>query len=190
MPTLLLTFALLFASAPGRPSHAALRKAFEQNAATLVEVSGGRRSGTGVVVGAEGHIVTTVDHVGLYEAKVKLGDRVVPAKVLSANALTKIAVLSISEPLRAPAVRTDAPLAKGDWLIGLREKRSFAGQIINGRSSKSPFIITALPLPPGSPLFDSKGRLVAVVVERVGKIGSKALPLKAIQAQVAQGPVP
>lgn len=188
MKTLLVITALLLASPTDRPTHAALRKAFEQNADTLVQVSGGRSSGTGVVVGADGHIVTTVDHVGLYEAKVKLGGREVPARVLSANAWLKIAVLTIDSPAKAPAVRADAPLARGAWLVGIQQAKTptpIAGRIVAGRSRRSPFIVTDLPLPPGSPLFDPRGRLVAIVVERVGRIGSKALPISAVQAQLA-----
>lgn len=199
---LALALPVLLAAAPHEPppTRASLRKAYEHNAHVLVEVSGGRRHGTGVIVGASGQIVTPVDNVGLYEAKVKLDGTELPAKVLAANARLKIAVVEIAVPdgknLAAPPAQTDPRLLrKGAWLVGIQpagavkkkqDPKPLAGRVIAAPSIKRPFVVTDLPLPPGSPLFDPKGRLVAVVVERVGRIGSKAVPLRVIQAQVAE----
>jgi hypothetical protein len=41
-----------------------------------------------------------------------------------------------------------------------------------------------LPLPPGSPLFDVNGRLVALVVQRRNG-GCRALPLASVKLQLA-----
>lgn len=194
-----LTASVLVAGTPAgperKPTDAALRKTFEQNAQMRVEVSGGRRRGAGVIIGAGGQVATTVHHVGLHEAVVHLGDRSFPARVLSANARSKIAVVEVKLPdgetLNAPAVRVNAPLKKGMWLVGLgKGSKPLLGRVVAGMGADKRFVVTDLPLAPGSPLFDHRGRLVALVISRVGKIGSRAVPIEQVGQQLAAEPVP
>ncbi len=181
------------AEASPRPTHAALRKAFEANRATVVQVRGPRGTGPGVMVGADGHVVTSVDYSGLEAATVKLGEQELPARVLLANAKLGVVVLQLETPgaFRAAAVRLDATFSKGDWLVGVARRRDgslepTAGQVFSGPSAESPFVETDLPVPSGSPLFDAQGRLVAVIVKRRGRLSSRALPMAAIKLTLAK----
>jgi hypothetical protein len=187
-------------TAPSRPTDASLRRAWERNAHTVVEVAGKRGRGAGVIVGADGHIATSTHNVDLYEARVLLGGREVTAKVVSADARTRIAILQVpladGAPLRAPEARLDAHLVRALWLVGISPApgksgtRPSAGQILQAPADARPHFLVNLPLPPGSPLFDERGRLVALVVERVGRSGALAVPLRRVQAQALQGDAP
>lgn len=203
MSTAALTLLVALAAAPAatRPTPASLRKAFENNAHTLVEVAGGRKKGTGVIVGAGGQVVTSVEHVALDTATVRVGNRELKARVVAANARLKFAVIEAALPpgesFNAPVVRTDGALPRGTWLVGLSHPKKkdgavapTAGQVLVAAGAKTPFLVTDLALKPGSPLFDTRGRLVAIVVSRIGRIGSRALPLSAVQAQIAQASAP
>jgi S1-C subfamily serine protease len=184
-----------------RPTNAALRKAFERNRDTVVEVWSPRGRGIGVIVGGAGQIATSIDHVGLYAATVRLGGRDRPARVALADARLRIALL---EPEIDPgerhtpvAVDARAELKRGTWLVGIDRpagKRAaptpFAGRILRSLREGDPFIVTDLPLRPGSPLFDVRGRLVAIAVERIGRIGSRAVAVSRLQVQVAGAAAP
>ena len=179
-----------------RPSNAALRKAFERNRDTVVEVWSSRGRGVGVIVGDAGQIATSVEHVDLSAATVRLGGRERAARVTFADARLKIALL---EPDVDPherhvpvAVDAGARLSRGTWLVGIDRpsaKRAaptpFAGRILRTPRVGDPFVVTDLPLGPGSPLFDARGRLVAIAVERIGRIGSRAVVVSRLQIQVA-----
>jgi S1-C subfamily serine protease len=193
---LLLPFLLLPAAtlAQPRPTPAALRKAWEQNAPSLVTVKHENRSGPGVIAGAGGQVITSVNHVGLEKAKVLVDGAEHEARVVAANAKLKIAVLQIADSTEshwpAAAVREE-PLPRGTWLVGALPPKGaktspspLAGRVMKETSPSSPFLMTDFPLPPGSPLFDARGRLVAVVVEYAGRIGSRALPISAIRKEL------
>lgn len=229
-------FALLFlalpcvafaAKPPVKPTDASMRRAWERNAHTVVEVSrkDGRR-GAGVIVGADGHVATSTHNVDLYEATVHLDGRAITATVLSANARTRVAILKLplenGELLRAPEAKIDAALVRSSWLVGIQPAsgragpnstkhananashakgaepataknattRPSAGRILQGVTHPRPHFLTELSLPPGSPLFDERGRLVAIVVERAGKHGSLAIPLDRVHAQALEGAAP
>src|SRR5919198_96256 len=180
-----------------RPSNAALRKAFERNRDAVVEVWSSRGRGVGVIVGDAGQIATSVDHVDLSNATVRLAGRERPAKVTLADARLKIALLEpeIDPDERHVAVAVDAkaPLTPGTWLVGIDrpvKKRGgvspFAGRILRSARAGDPFVVTDLPLGPGSPLFDVRGRLVAIAVQRMGRIGSRAVLVSRLQTQVAR----
>lgn len=183
----------------GRPTHAALRKAFESSRRAVVEVIGPKRSGPGVIVGAGGQVLTSVQFVGLEEARVRLEGAELPARVVLADAWLKISVVQLEPSERAPlpsaAVRVTDAFAQGDWLVGIRREGSgalapLAGQVLRGPSAAAPFIETDLPLPPGSPLVDLAGRLVAISVQQRGKWGSRALPIGPVKRRLAPDPEP
>ncbi len=104
---LLLALSIATSAGPKAPTSAAYRKTFENNQHTLVEVIGPSHRGPGVIVGEAGEVLTSVDNVGLTEAKVRFGKTEQPAKVVLANAYLKVALVRPERPpgLRAPAVR-------------------------------------------------------------------------------------
>jgi hypothetical protein len=185
-----LLVSLLFVSsafAAGRPTRAALRKAFEANRESIVEVKGPSGSGTGVIVGADGHVVTSVKYVGLDQALVKRVGEAAQAKVLLADARLGLSVVQLESqlPIRAASVSLAGRFAKGDWLVGIQVKKSgelvpTVGQVRKGPTEKSPFFEAALKLPPGTPLFDPRGRLVAVVMKLRGST-CQALPMTVVR---------
>jgi hypothetical protein len=159
-----------------------------------VTVKHDKRSGPGVIAGAGGQVLTSVNQVGLEEAQVLVDDTEHPARVVAANARLKIAVLQIGgsneKQWQAAAVREE-PLPRGTWLVGAlppkgsrKSPSPLAGRVVKEASPSSPFLMTDFPLPPGSPLFDVRGRLVAVVVEYAGRIGSRALPIAAVRREL------
>jgi len=192
-----------------KPTNAALRKAFENNARSVVEVVGPHRSGAGVVVGASGHVLTSVDHVSLEEAVVRIEGQSLPARVVMASADLKAAVVVVDVPkaagagasgptdggagvptFRAPAVRLDETYVEGTELVAIARDSSGALQprltaILRGRKVTSPFVEVNVPLPNGTPLFDAQGRLVALAVQR-RKQSSRALPVPEVKGQLEQ----
>lgn len=179
-----------------RPTNASLRKAFERNRDTVVEIRSPRGRGAGVIVGDAGQIATSIDHVGTSTATVRWGGRDRPARVTLADSRLRIALVELEvspgEELAPAAVDSQAALAPGTWLVGIdrpSDARSrpapSAGRVIRGARAGDPFVVTDLPLHAGSPLFDVRGRLVAIAVERMGRIGSRAVPVSLLQAQVA-----
>jgi trypsin-like peptidase len=197
--------ALLLAAAARKPTNAALRKAFENNAHAVVEVAGPHRSGPGVVVGAGGQVLTSVDYVSLDEATVKLDGRSFRARVVVANADLKVAVVAAELPqgppdagdapaFRPPAVRLDETFEAGTELVAITRDQGGAlaprlVEVSKGRKATSPFVEVNASLPNGTPLFDAQGRLVALAVQRL-KSGARALPVPEVKGQLAQGAQP
>ncbi|WP_075008182.1 S1 family peptidase [Stigmatella aurantiaca] len=174
-------------SREGRPTRADLQRVMEVHARSVVRVHGPRRAGPGVIVGSQGQVLTSVEHVSLEAAEVEFGGQKLTGAVVLAHAGLKIAVVA------APAgaypsvpVKVQPEGLDGQWLIGVvagkrkQDARPFAAV---ARSAQAPFVDLDLPLAPGSPLFDAQGRLAAVVVQpRRG--GCRALPLASVQRQL------
>lgn len=164
-----------------------LRRAFEAAQSSTVEVIGPSRSGVGVVVAAD-HVVTSTANVGLDRAQVRVGEAVAEARVVAADGKLKLAVLRLEGapfPLRPAAVRQEPGPRLGEVLLGLEPGRSgtnapTVARITKSPSEQSPFLESGHRVAPGSPLFDSKGRLVAVAVEKRGR-KTRALPVAAIR---------
>jgi len=174
-------------AAEDRPSHADLRKALALYERSGVRV-GSREAGPGIIVGAEGQVLTSVRYVRLDAAEVEYDGKVLPATVVLANAYLKVAVVA-APPGSYPAapVKLSDESPAGQWLIGIlraRGKQKERPEAALARKAPEPFIDVALPLPPGSPLFDTNGKLVAVSVQRRGA-GCRALPLEAVKKQLA-----
>lgn len=179
--------------APERPTRATLQKVLELHERSVVRVKGPRRSGPGVIVGSEGQVLTSVEHVSLDTgAQVELEGRTLPAKVVTANGHLKFAVVAApSGTYPAVPVQAQPDDEKGRWLIGVvrgkdKQPRPEAAQ---ARPAPAPFFDVDLALAPGSPLFDSRGRLVAVAVQRRGS-GCRALPLAAVKGQLTARATP
>jgi hypothetical protein len=187
---LLLALVATGAAASEPPSRAALRKVLALYESSVVRVRGPREAGPGVIVGAEGQVLTSVRHVSLEEAEVEYEGRTLPARVVLANAYLKVAIVAIAPSGTWPAVpvRATAESPVGQWLIGVirgRGRQKDRPMAAQASKAPEPFIDVALPLPPGSPLFDTSGRLVAVSVQRQGPGGCRALPMEAVKRQLA-----
>src|SRR5437660_687369 len=126
MPAVL-ALALLAATPTPRPTSGALRRAFEAGCAALVDVQSARGKGFGVLVGSGGEVLTSVDFVGLEDAKVKIAGQVHPAQVRFAEAELGVALLSVraAGPFHAVAVRAGGPPSEG-WVVAVA--RGKAGQ--------------------------------------------------------------
>jgi hypothetical protein len=129
--------------------------------------------------------------VGPDAGTVRVGDRELAAKVLVTNATLKVALLAIDGggTWRAAPVRVDGALERGAWLIGIRRNGKGApnpvlGQVSHPPRTASPFLQASLALGPGSPLFDPRGRLVALCVQSWAD-GCRAVPLWVIKDQLS-----
>ncbi len=184
--------ALLSAESAARPSSAALRRTYEGCRSSIVQVIGPKRSGIGIIVGAGGEVLTSVDYVGLNDAKVLWEGRELPARVTLADARLKVAMLEISAPGSFPsvAVKLHDSLQAGSWVLGILRAGSkrpsmLVGTVVRPNSDETPFAETNIALPLGSPVFDGQGRLIALAVQPRGKKGTLVLPLSTIKAQLA-----
>lgn len=192
MPRRLLPLVLVLLAtrvfAEERPSRADLRRALALHEQSVVRVRGPRAAGPGIIVGTEGQVLTSVRHVSLDAAQVEYGGRTLPATVVLANAYLKVAVVAApAGTYPAAAVRVSTWRPAGQWLIGVvpgRGKRQDTPVAALARQAPEPFFDVDLALPPGSPLFDTTGRLVAVSVQRRGR-GCRALPLEVVRQQLA-----
>jgi hypothetical protein len=187
VPALALAAASALASEPPRPSALTLDRAFETSRATLVEVKGPRRQGPGVVVGARGQVLTALAFAGGDGLQVRVGEQWVEAKTVQEDSGLKFAVVALGSagPWPSAAVGLDAPLSRGAWLVGLTRSKSGEvkprlGQVTHGKKAGSPLISVDLPLGPGCPLFDPRGRLVALCIEGRND-GCSAVPLSELK---------
>ena len=160
----------------------------------MVKVRGARREqGPGVIVGAEGQVLTSVSNVSLDVARVEFEGKTLPATVLLANAALKVALVAApagNYPAVPVQVAPGSPV--GQWLIGVvpgRGKQPDMPESAQALEAPAPFFDVDLALPPGSPLFDARGRLVAVSVQRQGR-GCRALPLEAVKQQLVARDAP
>lgn len=189
----LLLLCLVFpahASGAERPTRADLQKAVELHERSVVRVLAPRRSGPGVIVGAEGQVLTAVDHVSLETTEVEFGGQRLPASVVLANAYLKVAVIAApSGTYPSVPVKVSSESLDGQWLIGVirgRGKKAATQPFtaVARRAKQEPFLDVDIPFTPGTPLFDVQGRMAAVVVQRRAG-GCRALPLSAVKRQLA-----
>ncbi|WP_236069353.1 MXAN_2756 family trypsin-like serine endoprotease [Citreicoccus inhibens] len=192
--TCLALAAPVLADEDARPSRADLTRALELHARSTVRVIGPKQTGLGIVVGTQGQILTSVQYVGLESAEVEHDGQARPAKVVLANARLKVALVSApGEAWPAAPVRLPPEGLVGRWVVGVepgRRGQPSTPRAALARSAPEPFFDVGLALPVGSPVFGADGRLVAVVVERRGKQGARALPLSAVKAQLASAATP
>jgi hypothetical protein len=176
------------ASAEDRPSRADLQRALALHERSVVRVRGPREAGPGIIVGTEGQVLTSVRHVSLDAAQVEYDGRTLPATVVLANAYLKVAVVAApAGTYPAAAVKPNTGTLTGQWLIGIvpgKGKRKDTPVSALARKGPAPFFDVNLALPPGSPLYDETGRLVAVSVQRKGR-GCRALPLDVVRQQLS-----
>jgi len=192
MIALALSLTALLASQPGgRPSNAVLRRAYQAARSSTVQVIGPKASGTGIIVGAAGEVLTSPQYVGLNDAKVLWNGGQVPAHVAFTDGRLKVALLEISAPGTFPsvAVKLLDSLEVGSWVIGVVQPLGKRPSVVFGKVTRpsggeAVFAEAQLALPPGTPVFDEKSRLIGLAVERSGKHAARILPLTTITAQL------
>ncbi len=174
-------------AAPPPPSSGALKRAAETAGRASVRVLG---SGTapGVLVGADGQVLTLVGLVHGSAALVELGNARRTARVVERLPSLGLVLLAIDGdgPFPAPAARLDAP-ATGEWVVGLGDdgRSPRLGRVIQGASG--PWFEVSLRLPPGTPVLDGQARLVGVVTER-RRSSSRVAALGSVRARLGQAP--
>ena len=166
-----------------------MQRAHQQYQRSAVKVSSARGSGQGIFVGAEGQVLTSVQYVSLESAQVRHEGATLPASITLADATLKVAVITVPKGVYPAAPVHTPPEGPADqWLIGIlaaRGKEVEHPVTAVSRRGPAPFLDVDLPLPAGSPLFDSQGRLVAVSVERRGRRSCRALPLAEVRRRLA-----
>jgi len=143
-----------------------------------VRISQIRDLASGVILASDGLILTSA-HVlaGIDEAQVRLDDgRHFPARVIGFDRRTDVGLLKIDAGGLPTAVIGDSSqLAPGDWVAAIGAPFGFHGSVTAGVVSavdryiggagEVPFIQTDVAINPGSsgsPLFNSRGEVVAI----------------------------
>ncbi len=183
----LTALALGEAAGPPPPTSSALRRAAEAGGRAWVRVLGSA-SAAGVLVGAEGQVLTLEGVVHGTAALVDLGEARRTARVVERLPSLGLVLLAIDGdgPFPAPAARFE-PLAGGEWVVGIGEggKSPLLGRVTRGQSG--PWFEVSMRLPPGSPVLDAQARLVGVVtLPRRGS--SRVAALSSVRAQLGRAP--
>ncbi|NOK11098.1 MXAN_2756 family trypsin-like serine endoprotease [Corallococcus exercitus] len=182
------------AGAEARPSRADLQRVLELHARSSVRVRGPQHAGPGIIVGADGQVLTAVSLVGPESAQVEHAGNALTARVVLSSTVLQVAVVAGPQGAwPAAPVRLVPEGLAGRWVVGVIPARK-KGQRDTPRATlakaaPAPFFDVDLTLVPGSPLYDGDGRLVGVVVERRGR-GARALPLSAVKAELASADAP
>jgi hypothetical protein len=168
-----------------------MTRVFEQNQRAVVQVVGPRSAGTGVIVGAQGHVVTSTEYVGVKTAVVRFERQDHLATVVATDEELGIALIKMDAPREFPAtaVTKESLIPRGAWILGISVGKDGVaapkpGWVMRPQKAGSPYVEVDVKLPPGSPLFDTKGRLIAVAA---GKVPSRAVVVPAIRKQVIAG---
>ena len=143
-----------------------------------VRISQIRDLASGVILSSDGFVLTSA-HVlaNIDEAQVRLGDgRRYSARVIGIDKQTDVGLLKIDATGLATAVIGDSSQLKpGDWVAAIGAPFGFHGSVtagvvsavdrLIGGAGEIPFIQTDVAINPGSsgsPLFDSRGEVVAI----------------------------
>lgn len=180
-----LALALLVVTAgspPKRPTQGAIARAIAHASPTMVDVIGPKKAGTGtgVIVSSQGHVVTSVDFVKLEDAEVARGGKAPERTAVTfSDAGLGLALLrlDVSAEQHAAAVRLEPP-SKQEWLIALvrAKKGGLKAELTQVLSARGTHRILDGVFPPGTPLYDGKGRLVAMTISH-----GRAVPVSALR---------
>jgi trypsin-like peptidase len=172
-------------AAPPPPSSSALRRAAEAGGRSWVRVLG-TGTGSGVLVGAEGEVLTPEGLVRGTAALVELGPARRTARVVERLTSLGLVLLAIDGdgPFPAPPARLE-PLVPGEWVVGIGAdgKSPQLGKV--RRVETGPWFEVSLRLPPGSPVLDPQGRLAGVVTARRAS-SSRVAALDFVRAQLGR----
>jgi len=164
------------------PSPTALRRAAEMGGRAWVRVLG-TGTGSGVLVGTDGQVLTPEGLVHGTSALVELGAAKRTARVVERLTTLGLVLLAIDGdgPFPAPTARLD-PVFPGEWVVGIGEdgKSPQLGKV--SRVASGLFEIS-LRLPPGSPVLDRQARLAGVVTVQQGS-SSRVAALSSVRAQL------
>lgn len=184
----LVLFAAMVASTSlaAEPTHASLRKSFERNAHTLVRVFGPRASGPGVIVGAEGQVLTSVEYVGLERAEVELEGVRRAARVLIADAYEGIALVQLEGATRAAPAQLK-PVRRGQTLVAIRWRGARPAPLVVSvkripKDRPGQFDLSRA-VPNGTPIFDDAQKLLGVVVK-----SRRVMPLSRLKQKLGADP--
>lgn len=183
------------AQSASRPTRAALQRVAESCGPALVVVESPSGRGPGVVVGVRGEILTAsgTDTDALRETRVRLGEARLPLETVVDDPRAGLRVLRALGPLESgvqpvPLQPTDA-LSPGHWVIALVRKDgawvSLPLQLRKAASGSASGAWVRAALPPGTPLFDARGRLVASIVGAPKGKRALAQPLGPLRRMVA-----
>ena len=187
LPCLALALGLLDGPpAPSPPSASALRRAAEAGGRAWVKVRA-TASGPGVLVGADGQVLT-VDHLLQGEsALVQVGGAQRPAHLLQRLPDLGLVLLGVDweGPFSPPGTR-DEPPAAGEWVVSVGEAGASPelGRVI--RAPGGAWFEVSLQLLPGSPVLDGKGKLLGIATARIKK-GTRVAALPAVRLQLQAG---
>ena len=172
---------------PPPPSSTALRRAAEAGGHAWVRVLG-TGSAPGVLVGAEGQVLTLDPLVHGTAALVELGEARRTAHVLERMPALGLVLLAIDGdgPFPAPTARLQ-PVESGEWVVGMGDdgRSPRLGRVTGGAGGA--WFEVSLQLPPGSPVLDAQARLVGVVTAR-RSASSRVAALSSVLAQLGRSP--
>jgi hypothetical protein len=192
----LLAAALLgaFAWAEPPPTRAAMRKTFAANRSSVVAVEGSWLR-LGVVVGNSGQVLTAVSEKRIdASARVSAQGEWKSARVLASHPRLGVALLGADEleHISAVPVRLVSGVPSGMWLLAIRLSKTGQPEPAlvqvreESRAVKKSWVIDRR-LPPGAPLFDSKGHLVALAAAPEGAY-TRAVPLSLVKSLLEAQP--
>lgn len=164
-----------------RPTRAALQRVAASCGPSLVIVENGSSRGPGVIVGSRGEVLTSIPlgaaKEGSGPTRVRVLDAVLEVEPLHADPSAGLRLLRAADAEQhalepVPLEPTDE-LPAGHWVIALVRKDgawvSLPLRLEQTKTSKESGAARArvrAALPPGTPLFDARGRLVASVVAK------------------------
>jgi hypothetical protein len=187
VPCLALVVGLLDGSpAPSPPSASALRRAAEAGGRAWVRVQA-TASGPGVLVGADGQVLTVEYLLRGESALVQVAGTRRPAHLLQRLPSLGLVLLGVEGegPFEPPGTR-DEPVTVGEWVVSVRE----AGAPPElGRVTRPPggaWFEVSLSLAPGSPVLDARGKLLGIATTRIKK-GTRVAALPAVRLQLQSG---
>jgi hypothetical protein len=169
-----------------------MQKMIEQARPSLVEVFGKKTKGAGVILSTQGHVVTSPRALpkGSDKVSVRIGQSVLEAKILLVDNDTQMAVLALPQTTEYPtaAVRLEAKLSRGAWMIGIERTRKGQasgklGHLKTLATVKQPLLKLDFEMAPGSPVLDSSGKVVAVMVGPGAK-SKTAVPVDRLKEQL------
>lgn len=187
LPCLVVALGLLEApAAPSPPSASALRRAAEAGGRAWVRVLA-TASGPGVLVGADGQVLT-VDHLLTGEsALVRIGGAERPARLLQRLPALGLVLLGIDGegPFDPPAARLE-PAASGEWVVSVGGTGTSPELGRVTRAPAGPWFEVSLRLLPGSPVLDGRGQLLGIATAR-RRNGTRVAALNAVRQQIQEG---
>ena len=181
-----------------RPTRAALQRVAASCGPSLVVVETAASRVPGVVVGNRGEVLTfaaapSAGGDAPPPTRVRVGEALLEAEALHEDhraGLRLVRAATAEGHLLQPVPFEPADLlTAGHWVIALVRKEgtwvSLPLQLVAAKGAGDTQVLVRAALPPGTPLFDARGRLVASVVNRGKGRTAGVRPLGALRRAVA-----